>query len=175
MRGVFPGRFQPFHRGHRQFVERMAEDVEEVVVGIGSAQASHTGRNPFTAGERLTMVHRALAPLDVVTYVIPIEDIDRYPVWPAHVESLCPPFEVLYSNNPLVGRVCREHGIEVRGVELVERDRFRGTEIRRRMVDDEPWRHLVPDAVASVVDAVDGVRRLRRITRHAGHAVDASP
>lgn len=43
MRGLFPGRFQPFHRGHRRFVERIAEEADEVIVGIGSVQASHTG------------------------------------------------------------------------------------------------------------------------------------
>lgn len=171
---MFPGRFQPFHRGHRAFVDLMAEAVDEVVVGIGSAQASHTGRNPFTAGERLEMVHRTLADRSVPTYVVPIEDLDRYAVWPAHVEALCPPFEVVYSNNPLVRRVCREHGLEVRGVELVERDRFRGAEIRRRMVRERPWRELVPDPVVSVVESVDGVRRLRRVTREGRFADDAS-
>lgn len=153
----------------------MAETVEEAIVGIGSAQASHTGRNPFTAGERLEMIHRTLAGLAVPSYVVPIEDLNRHAVWPAHVEALCPPFEVVYTNNPLVRRVCREYGLEVRGVELVERDRYRGAEIRRRMVCDEPWRDLVPDPVASVVDSVDGVRRLRRVTRDDRSAVDASP
>lgn len=175
MRGVFPGRFQPFHRGHRRFVERMAGEVDEVVVAIGSAQASHTGRNPFTAGERLTMVHRALADVAGRTYVVPVEDLDRYPVWPAHVQALCPPFEAVYTNNPLVGRVCREARFAVRGVELIERERYRGTEIRRRMVDGDPWRDLVPDAVAAVVDEVDGVERLRRVTEHVDYAVDAGP
>lgn len=175
MRGVFPGRFQPFHSGHRAFVDRMAEEVDEVIVGIGSAQASHTGRNPFTAGERMEMIHRSLAEADLPTYVIPIEDLHRYSVWPAHVRALCPPFEAVYSNNPLVARVCREAGIEVRAVDLIDRDRYRGTEIRRRMVDGEAWQDLVPDAVAAVVRSIDGVERLRRITRHTEHAVGSSP
>lgn len=153
----------------------MAAAVDEVVVGIGSAQASHTGRNPFTAGERLTMIHRGLADTGIPTYVIPIEDLDRYRVWPDHVQSLCPPFDAVYSNNPLVGRVCREAGFEVRQVERFDRDRFRGTEIRRRMVDGEDWSVLVPDAVANVVEAVDGADRLRTVTAHPDYAVDDDP
>jgi len=171
MRGLLPGRFQPFHRGHRQFVERIVEDVEEVVVGIGSAQASHAGRNPFTAGERVSMVHRALEDLDATTYAIPIEDVNRHSLWPAHVRSLCPRFGVVYTNNPLVRRVCEEAGLTVRGVELIDRDRYRGTEIRRRMVDGEPWRDLAPDATVDVVEEVDGVARLRDIVEHDQHAV----
>lgn len=151
----------------------MAAEVDEVIVGIGSAQTSHTGRNPFTAGERLTMVHRAIEPFDVPTYAIPIEDLHRYRVWPAHVRALCPPFEVVYSNNPLVDRVCREAGLDVRGVDPIDRDRYRGTEIRRRMVADEPWRPFVPSVVAEVVEAIDGVERLRRVTEHPDYAVDA--
>jgi nicotinamide-nucleotide adenylyltransferase len=175
MRGFFPGRFQPFHRGHRAFVEQVASDVDEVILGIGSAQASHTGRNPFTAGERVSMIHAAIDDVDAPTYVIPIEDIDSYSLWPAHVQSLCPAFERIYTNNPLVGRVCREAGLDVRGVELVDRDRFRGTEIRRRMVEDDPWRDLVPDGSADGIDEIDGVNRLRRIVEHDQHAVDGSP
>ncbi|HKL28458.1 MAG TPA: nicotinamide-nucleotide adenylyltransferase [Natrialbaceae archaeon] len=174
MRGFFPGRFQPFHRGHRAFVQQVASEVDEVVVGIGSAQASHTGRNPFTAGERVSMIHAAIEDVEAPTYVIPIEDIDRYSLWPAHVQSLCPAFQAIYTNNPLVGRVCREAGLDVRGVDLVDRDRFRGTEIRRRMVEDEPWRDLVPDGTAEAIDDIDGVTRLRRIVEHDQHAVDGS-
>lgn len=166
MRGVFPGRFQPFHCGHRQFVEQMATVVDELVVGVGSAQASHTARNPFTAGERITMIHRTLNRMDLPTYVIPIEDLNRYRVWPAHVRSLAPPFEVIFTNNPLVRRVCREAGIDVRSVELIDRDRYRGTEIRQRIVEGRPWDHLVPEPVAGVIDEIDGVSRLRRVFEH---------
>ncbi|MEF8774734.1 MAG: nicotinamide-nucleotide adenylyltransferase [Halobacteriales archaeon] len=167
MRGFFVGRFQPFHGGHRRFVEQIAAAAGEVVVAIGSAQASHERADPFTAGERVSMVHRTLAPLSTTTFAIPVEDIDRYAVWVAHVEATCPPFDVVYSNNPLVRRLFREAGYEIRGVELYERDRYSGTEIRRRMVEDERWQHLVPDPVVSVVEAVDGVARLRRVSRRA--------
>lgn len=174
MRGVFPGRFQPFHGGHRRFVESIASEVDEVVVAIGSAQASHTGRNPFTAGERVSMIHRTLADLETTTYTIPVEDIDRYAVWPNHLQAVCPPFETIFTNNPLVQRVCRESGLDVEGVDLVERDRYRGTEIRRRIVEDEPWRDRVSDAVVEIVEEVDGIQRLRSVVEHDQHAVGRS-
>lgn len=146
-----------------------------MIVGIGSAQASHAGRNPFTAGERVSMVHRALADLETTTYAIPIPDLDRYALWPAHVRALCPPFGAIYTNNPLVGRVCGEAGFEVRGVDLVDRDRFRGTEIRRRMVAGDPWRDLVPGETVDVIEEIDGVSRLRAVVEHGQHDVDESP
>ncbi|MFC6988423.1 nicotinamide-nucleotide adenylyltransferase [Haloplanus sp. GCM10025708] len=166
MRGLFVGRFQPFHLGHYRFVESIVTEVEEVLIGIGSAQASHTVENPFTAGERISMVHDAVADVPATTMAVPIEDIDRYAVWVAHVAAICPPFEVVYSNNPLVEHLFEREGYEVRGVELFDRERYRGTEIRRRMLDGEDWRRLVPDAVPPVVDEVDGVERLRRAAEH---------
>lgn len=174
MRGFYPGRFQPFHGGHRQFVEQIASEVDEVVVGVGSAQASHSGRNPFTAGERVSMIHRTLADLETTTFVVPIEDVGRHALWPAHVQTLCPRFETIYTNNPMVERVCEEDGLDVRSVELIDRDRYRGTEIRRRMVEDEPWRDRVPDATVEVVESVDGVERLRHVVEHGQQSVEGS-
>lgn len=169
MRGFFPGRFQPFHRGHRRVVEHVAEECDEVVIGIGSAQASHTGRNPFTAGERLTMIHDALEPLDLTTYVVPIQDIDRYALWVSHVQALCPAFETVYTNNPMVARVVEEAGIAVGDLPEFERDRFRGTAIRDRMRADDPWHDRVPDETAAVVEEIGGVDRLKMVSEsHAG-------
>ena len=58
----------------------------------------------------------------------------------------------------------RADGYEVRGTPLHERERYRGSEIRRRMLDGESWRHLVPDVVASAIDDIRGVERLKKIT-----------
>lgn len=168
MRGFFPGRFQPFHEGHLQFVEQILDEAAEVVVAVGSAGQSHTEANPFTAGERISMIHRTLEEVDGTTFVIPVTNVEPYALWVAHVRSLSPAFDAVYSNNPTVQRVVTESGLDARGVDLVERDRYSGTEVRRRMVADEPWRDLVPDAVADVVEDIDGVTRLRQVSRSDG-------
>ena len=76
-RGFFVGRFQPFHDGHRAVAEHIAEEADELVLGIGSADVSHTVHDPFTAGERVRMVTKAVADLEIPTYVVPIEEIGR--------------------------------------------------------------------------------------------------
>jgi nicotinamide-nucleotide adenylyltransferase len=163
LRGFLVGRFQPFHSGHEQLVEGIAREVDELVVGIGSADASHTVRNPFTAGERMVMITKVLTDIDVQQYVVPIEDIERNAVWVSHVESMCPPFDVVYSNNPLVIRLFEEANYEVRDPRMVERGRLRGTNIRERIVAGEPWQDRVPEAVVGAMAEIDGVARLRRI------------
>ena len=51
-RGFYIGRFQPYHYGHQAVLEQIAGSVDEIVIGVGSAQVSHTLDNPFTAGEK---------------------------------------------------------------------------------------------------------------------------
>ena len=162
-RGLLLGRFQPFHKGHQQLVERLAGDVDELVVGVGSADASHSVRNPFTAGERVVMITNVLQSVDVPSYVVPIEDLDRNAVWVSHAESMCPPFDVVYSNNPLVIRLFTEAGYEVRDTELADRDRLQGAAIRKEIVQGNAWRDRVPDPVVEAIEEIDGVARLRTV------------
>ncbi len=163
MRGFYIGRYQPCHDGHRHMIEEIATEVDELVLGIGSAGDSHTTRNPFTAGERVMMVTKGVEDLDLTTYVVPIEDLERNAVWVSHVRSMTPRFDVAYSNNPLVVRLFEEAGVEVRGSPMFRREVLEGTELRERMIHGRDWAELVPETVADVIREVDGVERIRRI------------
>ena len=163
-RGFYIGRFQPFHEGHHAMVERISEEVDELVVGIGSADQSHTVRNPFTAGERIMMITKTLVDLELVSYAVPIEDLNRNAVWVSHVQSMSPRFDVAFSNNPLVVRLFEEAGIEVRQSPMYHREEFEGAEVRERMVSGGDWASLVPPAVVEVIEEIDGVDRLQQIS-----------
>lgn len=109
IRGFYIGRFQPYHYGHQSVIEHIAEEVDEIVIGIGSAQQSHSPENPYTAGERVLMITRALEhSVSLPFYVIPIEDIQRNALWVSHARAISPPFNVVYSSNPLVVRLFNE-------------------------------------------------------------------
>lgn len=164
MRGFYIGRFQPYHRGHNEMVGNIAQEVDELVVGIGTADQSHTTRNPFTAGERVMMITKALVEYDLVTYVVPIEDLNRHSVWVSHVQSMSPRFDVAFSNNPLVIRLFEEAGVDVQSSEMFHREEYEGAEIRERMMNDEGWEELVPSAVVEVMNEIDGVDRLQQIS-----------
>ncbi|MDS0240612.1 MULTISPECIES: nicotinamide-nucleotide adenylyltransferase [unclassified Haloferax] len=164
MRGFYIGRFQPYHNGHHRMVEEIAAEVDELVLGIGSAGDSHSPRNPFTAGERIMMVNKAVTDFDITTYAVPIEDLDRNSVWVSHVQSMSPAFEVAYSNNPLVIQLFKEAGVEVHQSPMFNREVLEGTEVRQRMIEDRDWESLVPDEVADVVREIDGIERLQRVT-----------
>lgn len=164
-RGFYIGRFQPYHNGHQSVLKHIAEEVDEIIIGVGSAQLSHQRDNPFTAGERVLMITRSLNHLGCPFYVIPIEDIQRNALWTAHVRSMAPPFDLCYSSNPLVVQLFREAGVEVQSPAMYERELLSGTEIRRRMLEGQSWEELVPAAVVQVISEIDGVGRLRQIVR----------
>jgi nicotinamide-nucleotide adenylyltransferase len=162
-RGFYIGRFQPYHNGHQSVLEQIAKEVDEIIIGVGSAQLSHQLDNPFTAGERVLMITRALSSIGRPFYVIPIEDIKRNALWVAHVRSMTPPFDLCYSSNPLVVQLFREAGVPVHSPAMYERETHSGTEIRKRMLNGEPWKQLVPPVVVKAIEEIDGVGRLLQI------------
>lgn len=166
-RAVFPGRFQPFHKGHLEVVKWSLENVEELVIVIGTAQESHTIVNPFTAGERILMIRGALVEekIDMSRVcVIPVPDILMNSVWPHYLKIFVPPFEAGISRNPLVVRLFREAGYDVLVPPAFERGTYNSTRIRRLMAKgDDGWRSLVPPAVARIIDSLEGVSRIRQV------------
>ena len=40
-RGLLIGRMQPVHNGHIEIIKQILEEVDEIIIGIGSAQLSH--------------------------------------------------------------------------------------------------------------------------------------
>jgi len=164
MRGFYIGRFQPYHTGHHEMVKSIAEEVDELVLGVGSAGDSHSRHDPFTAGERIMMITKSLVGVDLVTYAVPIEDLDRNSVWVSHVQSMSPDFDVAYSNNPLVIQLFSEAGVEVRQSPMFDREVLEGTEVRERMIDGDDWESLVPDPAAEVIREIGGIDRIQRVS-----------
>ncbi|MCI4344295.1 MAG: nicotinamide-nucleotide adenylyltransferase [Thermoplasmata archaeon] len=163
-RTLIIGRFQPFHRGHLAVVEaaRRQRPGAAVILGVGSAQASFTPTDPFTAGERTEMIELALreAGLSEVT-VVPIPDIHRHALWAAHVVALVPQFDVLLTNNPLTRLLFGRAGVTVESVPWVERAQFQGAVIRAAMRTQAPWEPSVPSAVAKFLTTLGGPARVR--------------
>ena len=50
-RGLYVGRFQPFHIGHIESIKVILQEIEELAIVIGKAQYSHDIINPFTVSE----------------------------------------------------------------------------------------------------------------------------
>ncbi|WP_292608154.1 nicotinamide-nucleotide adenylyltransferase [Methanobrevibacter sp. UBA188] len=167
IRGILIGRMQPVHNGHLQVIDKILEEVDEIIIGIGSAQLSHELKDPFTAGERIVMMSQALAEMNIDPkryYIIPMEDINFNAIWPSHVKMMTPPFSIVYSGNPLVKQLFAEEGFEVRQPPLYDRLHLSGTEVRRRILKYENWQELVPKATADVLSEINGIERLKNLS-----------
>lgn len=167
-RGLFVGRFQPFHLGHLQAIKDVLKNVEELVVVIGSAQYSHNLDNPFTAGERLIMVRRALeeAGIDYKrVWIVPVPDVHLHMMWVSAVEGYTPRFDVVYSNEPLTRRLFMESEYKVKSIRFHNRKVYSSTEIRERILDGKGWEMLVPKSVAEFIIEIDGVDRLQDLSK----------
>ena len=167
-RGLLIGRMQPVHNGHMQVIKKTLEEVDEIIIGIGSAQLSHTITDPFTAGERVMMLTKALSENGIDSssyYVIPLQDIQMNAVWVSHIKMLTPPFAKIFSGNPLVQRLFQEENYDVSIPPLFKREKLSGTEVRRRMLADESWDRLVPKSTAKIIEEIDGIGRIRHLNQ----------
>ena len=166
VRALFVGRFQPFHLGHREVLRIILENADELIIVIGSSQKSHDLYNPFTTGERISMIRAALDEMKVAAsryYIIPVPDSTMHACWASMVIAYCPPFHVVYSNEPLTRRLFQEAGVPVQGISLFQRQLYSATEIRQRILAGKPWRALVPQGVVAVIEEIRGDERLKEL------------
>ena len=168
-RGLYVGRFQPFHLGHLGAIKAVLKEVDELVIVIGSAQHSHNINNPFTAGERLVMIRRALQEAKVdysKLWIVPVPDVHLHMLWVSALEGYTPKFNVCYSNEPLTRRLFSEAGYSVKNIPFFDRKQYMSTFIREKMLNgDDSWVKLVPKSVAEFINEIDGVNRLKDLSR----------
>ncbi|MFB0543478.1 MAG: nicotinamide-nucleotide adenylyltransferase [Candidatus Bathyarchaeia archaeon] len=167
-RALFVGRFQPFHNGHLYAIQLILKEAEELIIVIGSAEKSHELDNPFTAGERMEMIRRALKSAGVNPsrfILVPVPDVQAHTTWVSQVVAYTPSFDIVYTNQSLTRRLLLEAGYEVREIPLYRRSEYSATEIRRRILEEGEWESLVPKEVYDFIKAFGGDERIRDLAR----------
>lgn len=163
-RGLMTGRFQPFHNGHLSLAKQILNECDELIIVIGSAQFNYIDRDPFTAGERMLMIHETLkeAKIDLSKcYTIPLANDENNARWIAYLRSMVPPFNVLYTGNDFVRHLAlSQDRVTVKSPKFSKKHEYNGTNIRRLMLSGNKWKQLVPAAVARVIDQIGGIGRM---------------
>jgi nicotinamide-nucleotide adenylyltransferase len=163
--GFYPGRFQPFHKGHLSAVKQALMGVDFLYIGIGSAQYSHTPENPFTADERQEMIRGALTENGITEKqfkIIPIPDIHSNPKWTAHVHSLAPHFDMVFvGEDGLVKKLFEEY--DTIPVKIVKKEiDISATKIREAMIKNGSWKKHVSESTAEYLEKINAVGRIAR-------------
>lgn len=176
-RSLIIGRFQPFHKGHLDFVKRVLKKTDELIIAIGSSQYSYIFKDPFTAGERITMIHDTLVGEKVdlsKVYIIPISNIENNAIWLAYLQAMVPEFDVVYSGNEFVSTLIRDNiitskkqklDLEIRNPIFKMKKEYNGENIRNLIKSGQKWHHLVPPQVAHIIEMIDGANRIKVISR----------
>lgn len=159
--------------GHIAAIKFAFSYVDELVIVIGSSQTSYEPDNPFTAGERISMIKDSLnvdPKIDCKkTLIIPIPDTNVHSTWTHSVDILVPQYDAVFTNNAFTGYLFSQRNIAVKEPKLINRNDLSGTEIRRRMVKDIKWVHLVTEQTLKVIERINGVERVKKISNLSHH------
>lgn len=106
---VIFGRWQPLHNGHMSLFEEAVKSAKHVLVFVGSSNRPRTPKNPFTADERIDMIHKAFEDqlenqIEGMYSVVALPDSYLDSVWSTDVRRLV---------NTFACEIISEYGDEV--------------------------------------------------------------
>ena len=155
MIGIYAGRFQPFHLGHLESLEYIMNKAEETFVCICSKKGDSPldDRNPFEYDERKNMIELSLGILPRVHFKH-VKDQDSDEEWTQIIEKEMPKGrKVSFSNNPHTISAFKEHGYETQSLPI-KYDNLNATLVRKLIIRNEKWEHLVPFGTWKVVEEI---------------------
>ncbi|MDH3610299.1 MAG: nicotinamide-nucleotide adenylyltransferase [Nitrosopumilus sp.] len=168
MRGLMMGRFQPFHLGHLDLIKQILKDCDEVIIVVTSSQFNYLEKDPFTAGERIEMIHDSVMESDVDLnrcIILSLENQFNVATWLSYLKSMVPHFDRVYSGNDYVKMLLADSGIEVVTPEFLDRSQFNATNIRSMIICNGPWEKTVPPTVFQFIKKINGKNRLQIINK----------
>lgn len=151
---LFIGRFQPFHKGHLQVIKDILKDNDKLIIAIGSAQKFNTAENPLTAEERSELIILALQEAEIPKekyQIIPVTDIDNYPLWVDHINLLVPHYDAVYTGSEIVTECFKNHRSKVEINSLPRFLDISAAKIRYNIVNNTEWESYVPKVVAQTL------------------------
>ena len=131
--GLLVGRFQPFHKGHLQLIQKSFNYIKTMIIGVGSV-GKIDGDNFLTFRERkamLEMVIRKEGWNDKVSKIVPLKDFNDDKLWLEHSREVAGKFDVVIGNNEWTNRIFEVAGYPVLRLGFYRRDLYEGRKIRR--------------------------------------------
>ena len=160
-KGLFIGRFQPFHKAHKKVIMDLAKKVDYLIIGIGSSNKHHTFDNPFTLKERTDMINDSL---EIKNYSIkPIPDLDDYSKWAKHVATIIGGIDIVFTGNKLVKELFEKENINVETI--THSSYISGTLVRDMVAKSQKWEKYVTKKTANVVKKVGGLERIQSLSK----------
>ncbi len=164
MKGLYLGRFQPFHNGHLKVIKNSLKEVDELIIAIGIAPEMKTKENPFSAKEARKMLEAGLKENGLLKKckIYEIPDIPDDSKYVEHVKSFVGEFDVVYAcTNKLNERLFKEASHKVKTCKRYFD--IEATKVREKIKNNKEWESLVPKAIAKIIKEIKGVERIRKL------------
>ena len=176
--GMVHGRFQPFHRGHLEYALAALARCDHLLIGVTNPDPSliveeaadperhRPEANAFTFFERQWMIRATLREAGVAAERV---SVVPFPIHhPERWEFYCPAGTVQFVRvfsawGREKTRRFDETGWVVEVLDAGAAKEVSGSDVRRRMVADEPWEDLVPGAVAAVLRQIGAADRVKQL------------
>ncbi|MDH3204574.1 MAG: nicotinamide-nucleotide adenylyltransferase [Nitrosopumilus sp.] len=162
------GRFQPFHLGHLDLVKQILDECDEVIIAVTSSQFNYLEKDPFSAGERMEMIHNSLKDASINLtrcFVVSLENQFNIAMWGSYLKSALPHFDKVYSGNDYVSMLLSDSGINVVKPVFLDVSQYNATKIRQMIISDENWKDFVPNAVYELLIKINAKNRLEVISK----------
>ena len=163
------GRFQPFHLGHLELAKQIKSECNEIIIAVTSAQFNYLEKDPFTAGERIEMIHNSLRDAGFEMsrcFVISLENQFNVATWASYIKSALPKFDKVYSGNNYVSMLLSDSAIKVVKPKFLEIEKYNATRIRSLIISDNvSWADLVPNGTKEILMRINAKNRLTVISK----------
>ena len=163
------GRFQPFHLGHLELAKQIKSECDEIIIAVTSAQFNYLEKDPFTAGERIEMIHNSLKDAGFEMsecFIISLENQFNVATWASYIKSALPKFDKVYSGNDYVSMLLSDSAIKVVKPTFLEIEKYNATRIRSLIISDNmEWTDLLPNGTKEVLMKINARKRLTVISK----------
>jgi len=150
-RGLFIGRFQPFHKGHLFVMKKVFPKMEKLIIGIGSANKSDAD-NPLDFCMRKEVLETVITKegwKDWVEKIVPLDDCESDDEWLENAMSAVGVIDVVVGNNDWANNLFKKVGTGSFRTEFFYRDALEGQNLRGRIKKHQKWSDLVPEYIYS--------------------------
>lgn len=146
-RGLFVGRFQPFHKGHLFVLKKAFPKIEKLVIGVGSANKSDFD-NPLDFSTRKVIIEEVIEKegwKDWIEKIVPLDDCKSDDLWLENTRKKVGQIDVVVGNNDWVNNLFKKVGILSFRTEFFYRNALEGKNLRSRIRKHQKWDNLVPE------------------------------
>jgi len=179
--GVIHGRFQILHNDHLKYILAGKERCRHLVIGITNPDPNYTKAdpanperslewaNPLSYFERYAMVALALEEMDVKPQEF---SIVPFPINIPELYSYYVPLNAVFYLTIYDGWGERKLALfqslglktEVMWTRTIDKKGITASMIRSRIIQNKPWKHLVPTSVKNFICSSDIIERLKIIS-----------